>query len=265
MPPECSFGHLAGLGARLIDRAYTAYVALGALRRPKGFRTAPDGLPLPPPRLIATVAGTPDADWFLESGRRAARAIREALDRQNAELGRLDSILDFGCGCGRVVRHWAGLNGVAVSGSDYNPGLVRWCRQNLPFARFEVNGLEPPLAFDSDSFDLVYALSVFTHLPEATQRRWLEEFRRVLRPRGHLLLTTHGAAYRNRLHADERERFDAGELVVRRERLAGTNLCTTFHPESYVRNRLAPELELIAFVPEGATGNPHQDLVLLRA
>ena len=75
----------------------------------------------------------------------------------------MGSILDFGCGCGRVVRWWRDLP-AEIHGSDFNPTLVRWCRENLPFGVFEVNRPEPPLPYPDDSFDLVYALSVLTHL-----------------------------------------------------------------------------------------------------
>src|SRR5207244_9030240 len=140
-------------------------------------------------------------------------------------------------GCGRVMRRWRDLDG--VHGSDTNAEAVAWCRANLPFGRFETNGLAPPLAFADDSFDLVYALSVFTHLTVDLQRAWLGELRRVLRPRGLLLLTTHGRAYLDRLSAEERELFDAGKVVVRWEDVAGTNLCSAYHPDSALRGQFA--------------------------
>jgi SAM-dependent methyltransferase len=57
-----------------------------------------------------------------------------------------------------------------------------------------VNDLEPPLRFaEEDSFDLVTAASVFTHIPLDLQRRWLEEIRRILRPGGYFLCTVAGA------------------------------------------------------------------------
>jgi hypothetical protein len=52
---------------------------------------------------------------------------------------------------------------------------------------------------------------------------------------------------------------------VRWPGVAGSNLCTTFHPESYVRQRLAPELELLEHTPGGGTlGSRQQDLVVFR-
>lgn len=209
------------------------------------------------------VAGTPDVDWFLESGRLAADSIAEILERAGRPLEQVSALLDFGCGCGRVVRHWASLAG-EVHGTDANPELVDWCRRNLPFARFQANGLEPPLAYEDSAFDLVYALSVLTHLPETLQHAWMAELRRILEPGGHLLLSIHGEAYAGRLSAAELKRFRAGEVVVRWEQVAGTNLCTAFHPEQYVRRRLADGFELVELVPRGARGNPDQDLVLLR-
>jgi SAM-dependent methyltransferase len=219
---------------------------------------------VPPPRLIVRVAGTPDAAWFLESGRLAARAIRAALARAGRPVEELEAMLDFGCGCGRVTRRWASLNGTAVHGSDRSEDAVEWCRRNLPFARFEQNGLAPPLAFDDAAFDLAYGLSVFTHLPEELQVGWLHELSRVLRPGGRLLLTTHGDRYRGRLGPAERARYDAGEIVVRWQEVAGSNLCAAYHPAGSLARLAAGRFEEIAFVPEGAKGNPHQDVHVFR-
>jgi SAM-dependent methyltransferase len=251
---------------RLLRPAFRAYEALLSIRGHRGVAPRPDdGLPVPPPALIVRVAGTPDVDWFLESGRLAAEAIREALERDGAPLDTLGAMLDFGCGSGRVTRRWAGLGGVGLYGSDRDERAIEWCRRNLPFAEFETNGLAPPLAFDDAAFDLVYALSVLTHLPEELQLLWLRELHRVLRPGGRLLVTTHGAHYLSRLDAAERERFESGQLVVRWEEAAGSNLCAAYHPRSYVERALpATGFTLAEFVEEGAKGNPAQDLYLLR-
>src|SRR5205085_8414564 len=249
--------------ARLLQSAFTGYEwARAAFARPRP--PAVDGLPVPPPRLIMRVAGTTDPEWFLESGQLAADTISAALRRANRPLANIGALLDFGCGCGRVTRRWATLATTEVHGSDRSAEAIEWCRQNLRFAKFTTNDLEPPAVYPDARFDLIYALSVFTHLPEQLQRGWIGELKRILRPRGLLLLTVHGERYRERLTSSEQRRFDAGELVVRWPEGAGSNLCSAFHPPSYVHERLAAGLDVVDFVPEGAKGNPHQDLYLLR-
>ena len=204
------------------------------------------------------VAGVPQADWFLEGGQAAAQSIREILP---APLETMDAILDFGCGCGRVARWWRDLP-ADFHGSDFNPTLIAWCRTNLPVGTFAVNGAEPPIEYADHSFDLVYALSVLTHMPEETQARWLDELARV--GREWVVVSIHGEAYRVRLTPEELRQFDAGEIVVRWGVVAGTNLCTAFHPPGSLERLVASRYDVVSYVPEGARGNRPQDLVLLR-
>lgn len=240
----------------LVGPAFRSYERLIALRA--RTVTPPDGLPLPPRRLMVRVAMTADADWFLRSGHAGYDAIAAHVD-----LGNVTSVLDFGCGCGRVTRYFKEFAG-DVAGSDVSAPAVAWCRDNLPFGRFETNGLAPPLAFDDEQFDLVYALSVFTHLTADLQLAWRDELRRVLEPGGRLLITTHGRSYVPRLDAAERDAFERGELVVRWGEVAGSNLCSAYHPERYLRETFADGFTFLELEPEGARGNPTQDLVLLQ-
>jgi SAM-dependent methyltransferase len=224
---------------------------------------SPDGFAIPPLRLIRSSTGTSSIEWYLEGGARAAASVRDTLDRHGIDIARLGAILDLGCGCGRVVRQWASLPG-RVHGCDYNPRVVAWCRRNLPFARFEVNGLAPPLPYDAGQFDLVYALSVFTHLAEPMLRPWMEELRRVLKPGGFLIVTTHGEAYLPQLTPDEQRRFHEGLPVIRHEGDAGTNRCGVYCSEPFVRRELAKGYRVLDFAARGAKGNPPQDLTLLQ-
>ena len=222
------------------------------------------GVPLPPGRLMHLVAGTEDVTWFLESGAAGAKSLREVLARNGLAVESFGHVLDFGCGVGRVLRHWGAVRGPVFHGADYNPDLIQWCRSNLPFARFEVNGLDRPLASSDGTFDFVYALSVFTHLSEASQRFWVGELWRVLRPGGHLLITTHGEFYFGRLSPEEQRVFRSGGAVVHKAAREGSNDCAVFHPEAYVRGTLAGPFAVVDFLPEGASANPRQDVYLLR-
>jgi SAM-dependent methyltransferase len=255
-----------GLSATAYDVRARASYALDreTQRRNRSFRAAGtrDGLPLPPPSLVYLVAGHFNVPWYYESGGTHAALLRSVLARHGYEIGSFGSLLDFGCGCGRVIRHWRGQPG--VHGADANPRLVDWCRRALPFARFDLNGAAPPLAYDDEQFEFVYAISVFTHLTEPLQHAWMRELERVLLPGGVLVITTKGRSRLEPLDDAERRRFEEGALIVHDARYAGRNLCAAFHPERYIRDVLAGSLEVLDFVPASRNGPQSQDVFVLR-
>jgi SAM-dependent methyltransferase len=221
-------------------------------------------LPIPGYWARLLVAGSADIPGFLELGRRGFDCIRETLERNGTPIGGLKDVLDFGCGCGRVIRFWNGFADTRICGTDINTYLVEACQRCVPFASISKNSMVAMLDYANQSFDLVYAFSVFTHLDISAQTAWRDEFHRILRPRGILLLTLHGNAYKGRLTGKELEDFNSGRPVVRLGQYPGGNLCVSFHPESYVRETLAEGFEIVDAVPEGAKGNPAQDLYMLR-
>ncbi|MDP8956821.1 MAG: class I SAM-dependent methyltransferase [Actinomycetota bacterium] len=240
-------------------RAYEAALGLDWRHR---RRLDVAGPPLPPARLRVLVSRTADPESFVVSGRRDVEMIESMLTSAGVNIGEFGAILDFGCGCGRVTRHWAHLPTTEVHGTDYNRKLVDWCARHLAFARFYTNELSPPTSFDGERFDFIYAISVLTHLRERLGRSWMEEFRRILRPGGFLLVTLQGSHYLARLGAEDRAAFEAGEVVVVRERAEGSNVCSTYHPRSYVEETLAEGFELKSF--RSGSEEMMQDVVLFQ-
>ena len=235
------------------------------LRENARWRAAhPSPWPYPPPRRRVEVAGTTHLAWFEEGGRRAAECLTTALDAAGEPPSRFDSILDFGCGCGRVIRHLPTRFSARLHGCDINHSHIDWCRRHLPFAEFRACPLVPPSPFADGAFDLLYAFSVLTHLTVPMQQAWMREFDRILAPDGCLAISVHGERSARQLEAAEREAFSRGEIVVRFENAAGSNLCNSYHPRVWVEGKLAAAWEVAAFLEEGALGNPHQDLYLLR-
>lgn len=224
----------------------------------------PQSIPLPPAQLLLDVAGTVDARWFIESGRLAFESMQQALSTQGFDITRRTCVLDFGCGCGRVLRHWPVGAGITLHGTDYNPALIRWCEANVPVAIAQTNSIEPPLNYPDRAFDFIYALSVFTHLPEQMQTSWLDELARVLQPGGLLLITIHGTAYLPQLDPAEQQRFHTGHLVVRNETLPGANHCSAFHPDAYITTHFGSRLRILSHTRQTALGNPVQDIILFQ-
>jgi SAM-dependent methyltransferase len=235
-----------------------------AMRAPAPADPAPGGIPLPPARLRVLVDGWAKPDGFLRGGTADATMIRRTAGEAGAELDGMDAILDFGCGCGRIARHWADLEGPELHGCDYNPRLVAWCNRNLSFFEARTNELEPPAPYPDERFDLVYAISILTHLTEPVAQSWMSEWRRILRPGGMLLLSIHGDEYRDALGSQQRERYDAGEMVVVSARVEGTNACSAHHPYAYVTDRLLEGFELVSFTPGAELPALHQDVYLAR-
>ena len=239
-------------------RAYLAAVAFVAAVRDRLSRKPPptDGLPLPPASLRINVgavarrgAEAASAEYFLEKGAHAAALLDQLLRRAGSSLGDCEAVLDFGCGCGRVTRHLCRLPLTRLVGCDIDAAAIEWCRRNLPRARFEVTDVAPPLPLDDAAFDLVYAFSVFTHLPERLQRSWIVELSRVLRPAGIAVLSTHGERFLARLTDEERRRFAAGMPVELYAEQPGSALCSVYNPIAHVRDVLGRSLELVDHAP----------------
>ncbi len=245
--------------------AWRAYERFRAGQRPGTVGSAGhDSLPLPPPDLLVRVVGNSDAEMFLDSGERTAQVISACAARHGLPISQAGRLLDFGCGCGRVARHWHAFPDARIAGVDSDAKLVEWVRTNLPFMDVALNTLAPPLAYPDQTFGLVYAISVFTHMTEELAISWIDELRRVLRPGGLLMFSVAGSTFTDRLRRRERTAFDRGEMVVQFKECVGTNLCFAVHPETYVR-RLIAEFEYLEMLPPSETDGavPH-DLWVVR-
>lgn len=142
----------------------------------------------PPEHVHAMARGPLAAGGSIYHADLVVAALRSA-DRQINGL----RVLDFGCSSGRVVRVLsAAFPDVHWHAWDPNRAAVAWARAYLPRISFLTSSDEPPLPYADATFDFVYAISVWSHFDEEVALRWLTEMRRIVRPGGHLLITTHG-------------------------------------------------------------------------
>jgi ubiquinone/menaquinone biosynthesis C-methylase UbiE len=98
-----------------------------------------------------------------------------------------DRVLDVGCGDGRftVELTRAGMRAVGV---DVAQAALERAREREAGADFRLVPIDGRLPFEDGSFEVVWASEVIEHIADTA--RWLSEVRRVLVPRGRLLVTT---------------------------------------------------------------------------
>ncbi|MCQ3928909.1 MAG: hypothetical protein DPW16_00495 [Chloroflexi bacterium] len=149
--------------------------------------------PMPPPHLRYRVAGDYDVKRFNRTGKESRRDFEAALQSIGKAYTDFHSILDFGVGCGRIMRWMKDRSRTAkLYGTDIDELAINWSKKHIRYAQYEVNQGLPPLNYADEQFDLVYAHSVFSHLDEKYQDAWLGELKRVTKPGAVLLLTIHG-------------------------------------------------------------------------
>jgi SAM-dependent methyltransferase len=233
-------------------------------RAPPPPRFDERGIPIPPRLLITRVAGEPDWRGFLKNGADNVASIERFAREGGIDIVTAARTLDFGCGCGRVVRHLPARTATAVFGVDRSASLIRWCAHNLA-GDFRRSAARPPLDFPDAHFDLVYLISVFTHMSIDAQRAWLREFRRIARP-GAVVLVTFQDEYHRQLVAVPGARAElqrTGSYVLNGWG-EGSNLFATFQTRAAATDLFGEVFDVVRIVPAEDTGGLGQTLAILR-
>lgn len=228
------------------------------------WKGLPDGYPAPSPRLIFLIIGIAWAGEYYASGKLIVDDMVALLRRNGIAPERFRALLDFGCGCGRLIRHFSALGTTRLHGTDYNQRLVDWCAMKLTFGTFATNGLAPPLRYADGTFDFIYARSVFTHMGMPLQKEWMQELRRILADGGVLYFTMHGERSLGSLGPEDRARYHAGELVTINESIEGDNKCAAFASRLFVERNLLEGFELVDYIPDRESTHLRQDIYLVR-
>ena len=171
--------------------------------RERGEMIGPWLPPLPGSELQSAVQGNYSPEVFLNAGSEAAAKLLKLLESAAIEPYAPRRILDFGCGCARVLRHLLPLGGRSeLWGCDIDDRAIAFCRESIGAARFFTNRAEPPLPAPDGGFDLVFSISVFTHLGSGLRDAWLRELRRILPSGGLAAISVHGEVAWTKLLAD---------------------------------------------------------------
>jgi ubiquinone/menaquinone biosynthesis C-methylase UbiE len=227
------------------------------------FRKKYPNFDLPPQYLVFDAHGTIDWESYMSNGSKLAEKISIELGRLMTQ-DKIQMVLEWGCGPGRVIRHLPKfLENARIFGTDYNAESIDWCNKYLPSVKFVKNELKPPLTFPENSFDFIYAISVFTHLSEEVCIQWIHELSRVLKPNGILMVWTNGDYISNFLLPKEKQKYLLREFVFRDQYEEGKKMFLSFHHPEWVRNKLLVGYDILEHYSGGFSGT-EQDVWIAR-
>jgi SAM-dependent methyltransferase len=266
---------------RVLENPYVSGKKLSPLEGEKGYFVIlnrkvseippmPDSLPIPPKDMWEGYGETPEQ--YLASGRDHMTRMLEILRAAGTSPEAFESVLDFGCAAGRMLRFYPECPGKSERwGMDLKASTISWCQQNMspPFL-FATNTTAPQVPFEDNYFDFVYAGSVFTHIADLPDA-WFLELRRILRKSGYLYLTIHdrhsiqvllsqygdrdsGNWFMNMLRSFDAEtkvlNQDYGSFSFEGGRWGGFPVPQVFYDAEWLVRKWSPLAKIVSITPE---------------
>ena len=193
-----------------------------------------------------------DAKWGIDFGAIGQDQVRVKLEKALGGLdGRtFDDALEIGSGTGYFSLNLVqqGLIG-KLTATDISPGMLTQLASTATALRLDnvttVVTEAETLPFDDASFDLVLGHAVLHHIPDLD--RAFAEFRRVLRPGGHIVFAGEPSRYGDRLAVLPKQ---TGLLVAPAwRRVVGARVRAVAEADQSEGHSLESEVDVHAFAP----------------
>ena len=133
--------------------------------------------------------------YYFSTGRQSAEHLKNLI-REFHNAASI-SVLEFASGYGCVSRHLANVMPEAdIVPCDIHPTAIDFLRDDLCLRPMLSAKVPEELGLDR-VFDVVFALSFFSHMPKDTWGRWLRSLSAHTADNGLIIFTTHGLKSRN--------------------------------------------------------------------
>lgn len=226
---------------------------------------------------------------YHDSGIRTGLPIVTGAMLAGLDFGSPLKALDFGAGVGRQARYICKHHpNVSLFACDVEKSHMDWMARAYPQVDSYQNSYLPPLKYEDCFFDLIYSVSIFSHIAEEHAIIWLREFARIVRPGGIACLTVlgwpahridaardeqRGVAMLNEGHFHEDYHFiaEAKRRARQKTLFKETEMASsfdesygrTFYTPDYLRNHWASQYWDIFGISQGTIDNL-QDLIVLK-
>lgn len=131
---------------------------------------------------------------YLSDGWRTLSELMLLLEVVDQPLLKTGSVLEFAAGFGRFTRHLAAVLPGRVTCTDVMPGSVEFLREQFHVDAFASSHDPEKVALPS-TYDLVFVLSMFTHLPIRMWIPWLRALKQLVKPGGLLVFSVHNESF----------------------------------------------------------------------
>jgi hypothetical protein len=129
-----------------------------------------------------------------KSAQRLARLVAEVCDLADRPI----DLLEFASGFGCVTRHLkAAMPSARAVSCDIHPNAISFLRERLGAEAMQ-SAAVPEALNPGRRFDVVFALSFFSHMPKTSFGRWLQKLASLVKRQGFLMFTTHGVVSRDK-------------------------------------------------------------------
>lgn len=209
----------------------------------QSFLSSHPSFPLPPDELLFET-GKLNYHWYLESGRAAAAEFASYFHQFHPSPAK--SILDWGCGVGRVTRHLPEFFPEAkITGIDIHHKAIEWLQQHIPDITFL---LAPnPSLQHASTFELIISTSVLTHIPADQQSSSLLQLQQWLTPNGIACISTRGRHYHPELSSHQLRQLNYSGLLTCGATLPGSRGMRTYHTPIGLQQLLPPDLDVLLY------------------
>ncbi|MEH2235907.1 class I SAM-dependent methyltransferase [Nostoc sp.] len=222
---------------------------------------------LPDNEQVERVYGTNDIHIYIKNGYTHFKRMRDLILSLFPDGNKL-RILDWGCGCAGLGRYFIDDSYFEYFGCDIDSDNIQWCKNLIAENAFTEVSPQAPTPYLDEQFDLIFGISVFSHLNEHNQFIWLQELHRLLKPNGFLVISILGTQAISKMQSPLcLDILEKGFVFFCSEHKIGEIIDdqsyygTAFHTIDYVMENWTKYFSLYQYT-QSFLG--HQDLVILK-
>ena len=214
--------------------------------------------------VIKHLSGTQTAvDYYFDDGARSAEKFADIVSKLAIHRQPID-VLEFASGYGCVTRHLKKNAALSLVACDIHKEATDFIQTKLGVPS-RLSAHVPEEFSLEEKFDVVFALSFFSHMPKSTFGRWIKALFSQLRCPGYLIFTTHGLASLERSGNPEipsdgiwfSEISEQGDLKI-------TEYGTSIVTEDFVTRQVYEQTGEAIFDYQHAAWWDHQDLWIVK-